>query len=120
MVSARQVRTSPSRKHERPHGFSGQGTQVEVNRGVNEGDQVILNPPLDLVDGGKVQPRTEAIAAKRSSCGSNYSARPNEVLSVSPFVALGSLPYLAIIKIAANRALMPLRSWARKANGDFP
>jgi multidrug efflux pump subunit AcrA (membrane-fusion protein) len=31
------------------------GTSVEVNAGVKEGDQVILNPPVDLTDGRKVQ-----------------------------------------------------------------
>jgi RND family efflux transporter MFP subunit len=33
------------------------GTTVEVNAGVKEGDQVILNPPVDLTDGRKVQVR---------------------------------------------------------------
>jgi RND family efflux transporter MFP subunit len=33
------------------------GTTVEVNTGVKEGDQVILNPPVDLTDGHKVQIR---------------------------------------------------------------
>ena len=33
------------------------GTTVEVNAGVKEGDQVILNPPVDLTDGRKVQIR---------------------------------------------------------------
>src|SRR5580692_5479984 len=33
------------------------GTTVEVNSGVKEGDQVILNPPVDLTDGRKVQIR---------------------------------------------------------------
>jgi RND family efflux transporter MFP subunit len=33
------------------------GTTVEVNTGVKEGDQVILNPPVDLTDGRKVQVR---------------------------------------------------------------
>jgi RND family efflux transporter MFP subunit len=33
------------------------GTTVEVNTGVKEGDQVILNPPVDLTDGRKVQIR---------------------------------------------------------------
>jgi RND family efflux transporter MFP subunit len=31
------------------------GTEVEVNEGVRAGDQVILQPPVDLVDGEKVQ-----------------------------------------------------------------
>ena len=31
------------------------GTEVEVNAGVKSGDQVILQPPVDLADGGKVQ-----------------------------------------------------------------
>lgn len=33
------------------------GTEVEVRDGVNDGDQVILSPPVDLEDGGKVQVR---------------------------------------------------------------
>jgi RND family efflux transporter MFP subunit len=33
------------------------GTPVEVDAGVKKGDQVILNPPVNLVDGDKVQVR---------------------------------------------------------------
>jgi RND family efflux transporter MFP subunit len=33
------------------------GTTVEVNAGVKDGDQVILNPPVDLADGRKVKVR---------------------------------------------------------------
>jgi multidrug efflux pump subunit AcrA (membrane-fusion protein) len=33
------------------------GTTVEVNRGVKDGDQVILTPPADLTDGRKVNIR---------------------------------------------------------------
>jgi RND family efflux transporter MFP subunit len=36
------------------------GTQVEVDSGIEPGDRVILNPPLTLVDGGKVQIQPEA------------------------------------------------------------
>jgi multidrug efflux pump subunit AcrA (membrane-fusion protein) len=36
------------------------GTQVEVDSGVKAGDQVILNPPVNLADGSKVQVRPEA------------------------------------------------------------
>ena len=39
------------------------GTQVEVDSGVKAGDQVILNPPINLADGGKVRVRTEVAAA---------------------------------------------------------
>src|ERR1700757_1215455 len=35
------------------------GTRVEVDSGIKAGDQVILNPPVTLVDGSKVQPRPE-------------------------------------------------------------
>jgi RND family efflux transporter MFP subunit len=38
------------------------GTQVEVDTGVKAGDQVILNPPITLIDGSRVQPRSEATA----------------------------------------------------------
>ena len=31
------------------------GTQVEVDAGVKSGDQVILNPPVNLPEGGKVR-----------------------------------------------------------------
>jgi multidrug efflux pump subunit AcrA (membrane-fusion protein) len=33
------------------------GTTVEVSAGVKDGDQVILNPPVDLTDGHKVTVR---------------------------------------------------------------
>jgi RND family efflux transporter MFP subunit len=33
------------------------GTQVEVHDGVKAGDQVILNPTVDLMDGTQVRPR---------------------------------------------------------------
>jgi RND family efflux transporter MFP subunit len=41
------------------------GTQVEVDSGVKAGDQVILNPPVNLLDGSKVQVRTEIAASNR-------------------------------------------------------
>jgi len=31
------------------------GTEVEVNKGVKDGDKVILQPPVNLADGNKVQ-----------------------------------------------------------------
>jgi RND family efflux transporter MFP subunit len=34
------------------------GTSVEVNQGLREGEQVILNPSVDLAEGNKVQPKT--------------------------------------------------------------
>lgn len=36
------------------------GTEIEVRDGVKPGDQVVLNPPVNLVDGGRVQASTEA------------------------------------------------------------
>ena len=41
------------------------GTRVEVDTGIRAGDQVILNPPVNLADGSKVQPRIEAAAVGR-------------------------------------------------------
>ena len=38
------------------------GTWVEADTGVKSGEQVILNPPVTLVDGGKVQIRSDATA----------------------------------------------------------
>jgi RND family efflux transporter MFP subunit len=35
------------------------GTRVKVDTGIKAGDQVILNPPVTLIDGSKVQPRPE-------------------------------------------------------------
>jgi RND family efflux transporter MFP subunit len=34
------------------------GTEVEVRDGIAAGDTVVLNPPVELADGGKVQPNT--------------------------------------------------------------
>jgi RND family efflux transporter MFP subunit len=42
------------------------GTTVEVNAGVREGDQVILNPSVDLAEGRKVAPQATATGAKVS------------------------------------------------------
>jgi RND family efflux transporter MFP subunit len=41
------------------------GTQVEVNDGVRDGETVILNPQVDLVDGSKVQARPQIAEARR-------------------------------------------------------
>ena len=41
------------------------GTWVEVNAGLNVGDQVILNPPVGLLDGGRVQPSLEATVSNK-------------------------------------------------------
>ena len=40
------------------------GTEVEVRDGVKQGDLVILNPPVELVDGSKVQVSPEAAGPK--------------------------------------------------------
>ena len=37
------------------------GTWVEADAGVKSGEQVILNPPVTLVDGDKVQLRSDAM-----------------------------------------------------------
>jgi RND family efflux transporter MFP subunit len=39
------------------------GTQVEVDDGVKQGDKVILNPPVNLVEGSRVQTRATATVA---------------------------------------------------------
>jgi RND family efflux transporter MFP subunit len=39
------------------------GTEVEVNAGVKDGDQVILQPPVNLADGDKVQIAAAAVPA---------------------------------------------------------
>jgi RND family efflux transporter MFP subunit len=43
------------------------GTEVEVSDGVKAGDQVVLTPPVDLGDGGKVQVRAPAPAKAAKS-----------------------------------------------------
>jgi hypothetical protein len=40
------------------------GTQVEVGDGVKQGDQVIVNPPVSLIEGSKIRARAERTAAK--------------------------------------------------------
>ncbi len=42
------------------------GTSVEVDQGLREGEQVILNPSVDLAEGSKVQPKTPPSGAKMS------------------------------------------------------
>jgi RND family efflux transporter MFP subunit len=39
------------------------GTEIEVNQGIKDGDQVILQPPVNLADGDKVQIIPEPAAA---------------------------------------------------------
>ena len=39
------------------------GTQVEVSDGLKHGDQVILNPPVNLVDGSKAEAHPERTAS---------------------------------------------------------
>jgi hypothetical protein len=41
------------------------GTQVEVRDGVKEGDIVILNPQVDLVEGSRVQAQPQTAEAGR-------------------------------------------------------
>ena len=41
------------------------GNRVEVDTGIRAGDQVIINPPVNLIDGGKVKVRLEGVAARR-------------------------------------------------------
>jgi RND family efflux transporter MFP subunit len=41
------------------------GTQVEVRDGVKEGDKVVLNPQVDLVEGSKVQAQPQTAEASR-------------------------------------------------------
>jgi RND family efflux transporter MFP subunit len=41
------------------------GREVEVRDGVKPGDRVILNPPIELVDGSKVEPRASPAVANR-------------------------------------------------------
>jgi RND family efflux transporter MFP subunit len=43
------------------------GTSVEVDSGIKTGDQVILNPPVALVDGERVQPLPEAAAQRQAA-----------------------------------------------------
>jgi RND family efflux transporter MFP subunit len=40
------------------------GTQVEVDDGVNQGDQVVVNPPVNLVDGSKVRAIAQPVAPR--------------------------------------------------------
>jgi RND family efflux transporter MFP subunit len=42
------------------------GTTVEVNEGVKDGDQVILNPPINIADRQAVKPRLVSLSEKTS------------------------------------------------------
>jgi len=60
------------------------GTSVEVNAGVNDGDQVVLNPPVDLTDGRKVQIRPAPPAQMSQNHDSNsIGGSPQKSLSAS-------------------------------------
>ena len=41
------------------------GAQVEVRAGVKEGDMVVLNPQVNLVDGSKVQAQPQTVEASK-------------------------------------------------------
>jgi hypothetical protein len=41
------------------------GARVEVDSGIKAGDQVIINPPINLADGSKVQARAAAAGQDR-------------------------------------------------------
>jgi hypothetical protein len=43
------------------------GTLVEVNDGVKQGDQVVINPPITLVEGSKVRALAEPGAPRTSA-----------------------------------------------------
>ena len=45
------------------------GTEVELSEGVKDGDQVILQPPVNLADGDKVQIRSEPASAPAQQNG---------------------------------------------------
>jgi RND family efflux transporter MFP subunit len=47
------------------------GTEIEVRDGVNPGDQVVLNPPVDLVDGGRVTARSDDRPDARKTASSS-------------------------------------------------
>jgi RND family efflux transporter MFP subunit len=47
------------------------GTEIEVRDGVNPGDQVVLNPPIDLVDGGRVVARSDDKPAAKKTASSS-------------------------------------------------
>jgi RND family efflux transporter MFP subunit len=47
------------------------GTEIEVRDGVNPGDQVVLNPPVDLADGARVVARSDdKLDAKKTASSS--------------------------------------------------
>jgi hypothetical protein len=42
------------------------GTTVEVSEGVKDGDQVILNPPVNIIERQVVSPRLVSLPSKTS------------------------------------------------------
>ncbi len=49
------------------------GTTVEVSAGVKDGDQVILNPPVDLTDGRKGPGQARSTRAALMKCSKDFS-----------------------------------------------
>jgi len=47
------------------------GTEIEVRDGVNPGDQVVLNPPINLIDGSRVVARSDDKADVKKTASSS-------------------------------------------------
>ena len=93
------------------------GKEIEVRDGVKPGDQVILNPPVDLVEGSRVQARPQAQprlldppifgATCRRLVHAERRPRPQRLHGCSGISAL--LPHRSRIKFRAKLQIREMR-----------
>ena len=91
------------------------GTTVEVSAGIKEGDQVVLNPPVDLTDGHKVStacaPRAHPARKSRPS-GANRSIRLSRAGECHPPTSrhVGEACVRSVLKERARRNRSPKKT----------
>ena len=88
------------------------GTTVEVSAGVKDGDQVILNPPVDLIDGRKVnvrpprRPKCREVSRGFDQLGNANRQALASAGFGSPFALDGSARREDIERITARRVYL--------------
>jgi RND family efflux transporter MFP subunit len=81
------------------------GVDVELRSGVEDGDQVIKNPPENLASGETVRPLTEPVIVTDTVLAANPALNVNPAPNVNP--ALSVNPALAIDPTQSNNAPQP-------------
>jgi hypothetical protein len=94
------------------------GTEVEVNSGINDGDQVILQRPVNLTDGDKVQitPETPQSAPWPSWIGLHESGDQKKVMAntMQPLTAaLRDVPLRPATQVPAHHTALSKRPHCR-------